>query len=730
MHNFFSLASLGNKAKKYIWLGEVLDKQTLQKIFFSARDAKLIAEGLFGFLSTHFFPNAMYFVTVPNNNPALKPKFGRGEFVCPTEFPLSFWNWASTFDTSDGLIPLEINTCEWDYKADLHGECFLMMFDNHPEWRTYLFIEAVDPDKYEASSTKDFLDILNFSAARWQCLRAERNASLEFKNRDVREVKYLDEICQKETFIGNIKLLQQVILDLSNCTSLDDLHQKSVEALRDRLGFDRSAFMLLDKKKRIFTGTYGTNERGETDDDHHVVTDLHQLGEVQIEGLYSQDESLVILENVPLYTNENVVGQGWNGMLILRDENDPIGWLAIDNHIHHEPITVYQREILKSFGSQLSQIYIRKRQEQNIHWLHSSMITLSRCTTVDEVCKSAVEFAINNLGIDRMAIFLTDSDLTSLKGTWGTDIQGNVVDESYYETDMQYDRPLISKSIKQPNTLSLEESTPIYHDKRIVGFGWSAMTMLESSTEGPIAFLAADNLLARRPMTSQLQEMMLLFASNLTEVLQRTRAQEAIRTLNENLEKEVQNRTLELELANQKLEELSSIDPLTRLGNRRQLSKQMNEIRHCKVNSPMNIGLILLDIDRFGLFNQEYGHLEGDVVLMRLGNLLSLFCDKNDETFCRIGGEEFALLLTNTTESKTQKIAEKIRKSIEIDGIPHKKNCSSSVLTVSIGYLTESFLPSKFDFDSMYYQADKALFQAKDKGRNRIVNASEVIVAT
>ncbi|GLQ76312.1 sensor domain-containing diguanylate cyclase [Vibrio penaeicida] len=705
-----------------------MDKHALLRVVSSARDHKVIAEELFNFLSEHFSPHAMYFVQAPSTDHHPKPGFSKGEFVAPSSFPSTFWAWAAQFDTSDGLIPLEINTCSWNYKETLNGECFLMMFDNHPEWRTYLFVEAVDPEKYQTNTTKEFLDILNITAARWQCLRAERNASLEFKNRDMREAKYLDEIRQRETFIQKMKLVQQVALELSNPASLDDLYKGAVEAIRDRLGFDRSVFMLLDMKKRCFTSTYGTTEQGETQEEHQSVYDLHQLEDDYIEALHNHETSLVIMENAPLYTTGSVVGQGWNGMLILRDENEPVGWIAIDNYIHREPITAYQKEMLKSFGSLLSQIYIRKKQEQNIRLLHSSMVALSRCTTVNEVCKSAVDFAINNLGIDRMAVFLTDPELTHLRGTWGTDIQGNVVDESYYETKMQRDRPLVSTAINKPNALSLEESVPIYHDKRIVGFGWTAMTMLKSSSEGPIAFLAADNLLTRKPMTSQLQEMMLLFASNLAEVLQRTRAQEAIRTLNENLEQQVRNRTLELELANQQLEALSSIDPLTRLGNRRQLSKHMDDIATHKSGSPQNIGLILLDIDHFGLFNQEYGHLEGDIALIRLGNILSNFCDSNDETFCRIGGEEFALLLSDTTESKTRKIAEKIRKCIETDGIPHAKNDSSSVLTVSIGYLTESVLPSKFDFDSMYSKADKALYQAKDLGRNRIVNASDVAI--
>lgn len=68
----------------------------------------------------------------------------------------------------------------------------------------------------------------------------------------------------------------------------------------------------------------------------------------------------MVVEDVPLYTVGQVVGQGWNAMLILRDGNDTIGWIAIDNYINRQPITEYQKQMLESFGSLLAQIYIRK----------------------------------------------------------------------------------------------------------------------------------------------------------------------------------------------------------------------------------------------------------------------------------------------------------------------------------------------------------------------------------
>ena len=214
--------------------------------------------------------------------------------------------------------------------------------------------------------------------------------------------------------------------------------------------------------------------------------------------------------------------------------------------------------MLESFGSLLSQIYIRKRQEQNIRMLHSSMVELSRCDTVSEVCKSAVSFAIQHLGIDRLAVFLTDKNCSYMQGTLGTDIKGDIVDESYYRSEL-VERVIVAAARACPNQVAFEESVPIYHDFNIVGVGWTAMTMLTTNTGESIAFIAADNLLTRSPLTPQLREVIRIFASSLAEVLQRTMAQEELKKLNETLEQEVSKRTQELERANDQLDIISKL---------------------------------------------------------------------------------------------------------------------------------------------------------------------------
>ncbi|MGL4225619.1 MAG: diguanylate cyclase domain-containing protein [Vibrio sp.] len=668
---------------------------------------------------TYLQSQAAAIVRAPSQFSTAEVLFSDGDFVGLEDYPEVFWVWAAQFDTSDGMIPFAINTCRWDYLSIMGGESFILMLDNHPQHRTYLIIQAVCAEQVHLCTQSGELDFLQLIAAKWQCLRAEIEASKEFKNRDLREAKYLSEIRQREQFIDNMKLVHQVAVELSNPASLDELHRAAVEAMRNRLGFDRAAFLLLDLKKRCFSGTYGTDESGNTIDEHHTQYDLHQVERQYLEALSNDECNLMVVEAAPLYTAGQVVGQGWNGMLILRDGNETIGWIAIDNYIHRQPITEYQKQMLESFSSLLAQIYIRMRQEQNVRMLHASMVELSRCMTVSQVCKSAVNFAINRMGIDRMAIFLTDEACSYLQGTWGTDMQGNIVDESYFRGST-HENHVVDLAKLQPNQVVFKENVPIYHDCKIVGYGWTAMTMLTDKGT-PIAFISVDNLIRRTVLTSQLREVIRMFASNLTEVLMRAKAQEAISVLNATLELEVRNRTRDLHKANQQLDLMAKLDPLTRLGNRRMLDHLLEQTCEQATSEAVNYGVILLDLDHFGLFNNCYGHLEGDIALMRIGNILSQHAQSERELFCRIGGEEFLLLIAHRSVEEIQSLAESIRYSIAAERILHQQNPDGELLTVSIGYAVSRYKPCEVQFDQLYAEADKALYQAKSQGRNQVV---------
>ncbi|MGL5652913.1 MAG: GGDEF domain-containing protein, partial [Vibrio sp.] len=245
----------------------------------------MLAETNFEYLITYLQSQAAAIVRAPSQFSTAEVLFSDGDFVGLEDYPEVFWVWAAQFDTSDGVIPFAINTCRWDYLPIMGGESFILMLDNHPQHRTYLIIQAVCAEQVHLCTQSGELDFLQLIAAKWQCLRAEIEASKEFKNRDLREAKYLSEIRQREQFIDNMKLVHQVAVELSNPASLDELHRAAVEAMRNRLGFDRAAFLLLDLKKRCFSGTYGTDESGNTIDEHHTQYDLHQVERQYLEAL-------------------------------------------------------------------------------------------------------------------------------------------------------------------------------------------------------------------------------------------------------------------------------------------------------------------------------------------------------------------------------------------------------------------------------------------------------------
>lgn len=222
--------------------------RTLLRRVTSSRNYRMLADTSFEYLTTFLKSQAAGIVRASSPQSSVEIVLSHGDFVDLEAYPEAFWAWAAQFDTSDGLIPFAINTCRWDYLPTMGGESFILMLDNHPRHRTYLVIQAACAENVHLTTQSGELDFLQLIAAKWQCLRAEIEASKEFKNRDLREAKYLNEISQREQFIDNMKLVHQVAVELSNPDNLDELHRASVEAMRHRLGFDRAAFLLLDMK--------------------------------------------------------------------------------------------------------------------------------------------------------------------------------------------------------------------------------------------------------------------------------------------------------------------------------------------------------------------------------------------------------------------------------------------------------------------------------------------------
>ena len=200
----------------------------------------------------------------------------------------------------------------------------------------------------------------------------------------------------------------------------------------------------------------------------------------------------------------------------------------------------------------------------------------------------------------------------------------------------------------------------------------------------------------------------------------RTAQQEALQAqqdANRQLEAKVKERTEELARANATLRELSARDPLTGLFNRRHLDELLvrEYTRSYRHREPMS--LVLLDIDHFKRFNDQYGHLVGDDCLRLVAACIEECANRASDTVARYGGEEFCIVLPDTGMEGAEAVAERIRAKIE--ALKFRVAGKQVPITASLG--VASHAPENPEHcEQLVKDADDALYRAKENGRNQV----------
>lgn len=161
-------------------------------------------------------------------------------------------------------------------------------------------------------------------------------------------------------------------------------------------------------------------------------------------------------------------------------------------------------------------------------------------------------------------------------------------------------------------------------------------------------------------------------------------------------------------------------DGLTGLFNRREFNVQLDrDWRSCKrEQKPMS--LLMMDIDHFKLYNDTYGHQEGDKCLQLVATTIREQVKRGRDRVARYGGEEFVCLLPQTGAQVAKDIAEKVRAAVQALAIPHAASPTSATVSISVGGACEKQF-AEHTSEGLLKRADDYLYQAKDQGRNRIV---------
>ncbi|OWY29638.1 diguanylate cyclase [Herbaspirillum robiniae] len=176
----------------------------------------------------------------------------------------------------------------------------------------------------------------------------------------------------------------------------------------------------------------------------------------------------------------------------------------------------------------------------------------------------------------------------------------------------------------------------------------------------------------------------------------------------------------QLQQSNFELQRLTNTDGLTGIANRRYFDDYLAAEWKRARREKLELALLLIDVDYFKLYNDNYGHVAGDAVLRQVAQALEGSIMRPADLSARFGGEEFAMILPRTALDGAHAIGEKICKLVEAQQVPHERSAASQWLTVSIG--AGCVVPGEEQpISELIEMADRRLYMAKQQGRNRVV---------
>lgn len=176
----------------------------------------------------------------------------------------------------------------------------------------------------------------------------------------------------------------------------------------------------------------------------------------------------------------------------------------------------------------------------------------------------------------------------------------------------------------------------------------------------------------------------------------------------------------ELLSVNKKLDEIAHYDVLTQVMNRRGYEDMLNRLWKDHERRQANLSVLLMDIDHFKKYNDNYGHIRGDECLREVAQVLKNELKRPIDVLARYGGEEFVVLLPDTDIEGANAVAERLIKALESANIQHEFSDTKPFVTISIG-ATQKKMDKTITMTNLLETADEALYTAKGSGRNKVI---------
>jgi len=240
------------------------------------------------------------------------------------------------------------------------------------------------------------------------------------------------------------------------------------------------------------------------------------------------------------------------------------------------------------------------------------------------------------------------------------------------------------------------------------------------------AVLYMENNLSSGVFTEARVEVIRLLTAQASVAIENACLYEQVQNYSRTLEEKVSERTARLEQLNQELQDQVNRDGLTGVANRRRGDNYLQEVWARLRREQRPLSVIMLDVDHFKLYNDNYGHQAGDDTLVAVAQAVNAQLLRPADMVSRYGGEEFILILPDVDYKGAVQVGEKVRQAIELLAIKHEYSSTSNLVTISLG--TATMMPDvDGNMEQLIRQADTALYNAKRLGRNKLYSASEMI---
>ena len=330
--------------------------------------------------------------------------------------------------------------------------------------------------------------------------------------------------------------------ELTQAPDLDTLCRRTVELAREKFDLERCGLYLLDKSLKQMSGTYGTDDHGNTTDEHGAQRGTNDFEDLLIA---STNQLWVAREAPHTYFDgevEHVVGQGWAAGTVMRGAGGPLAILFNDRALSGQPVDTAQQEALAVYCSAVGAIIERKRTEEALHesamqqerqarYLRATIEAadeLTQASDLDTLYRRTVELAREKFDVERCGLFLLDESGQSLHGTYGTDDRHHTTDErDVLRPASEFEDVLTAQQnqywvVRETAHVYIEDS--VHH---IVGAGWVANTVLRGAA-GPIGILFNDRALSGQPIDTAQQEALAVYCSAVGSLIERKRIEEQI----------------------------------------------------------------------------------------------------------------------------------------------------------------------------------------------------------